>query len=437
MAPRRRRRVAGAAAAAMVATLGLAACGTGEGPAGGGETITWYINPDGGGADPHGGGQAELARLCTEAANGQYTIEIQQLPNSASEQRQQLLRRLASNDTGLDLMSIDPVFVPEFAEAGFLDEVPQDKRQEFTRDMVDPIVETAKWKGTMYAAPFWANTQLLWYRTSVAKEAGLDMSEPVTWDELIAAAEKTDTEIGVQASRYEGYMVWINALIEGGGGHIVENPGADGEDLEFGLTSPAGKKAAGIIQSVAEKDVAGPAMSSTNETTSLDMFQTERAAFMINWPYVYAALQGADVKWMDDLAWTRYPRTTKGQESKPPLGGIELGVNAASDAKEQAWDAISCITSAEHQKLYMLGTGNPAARKSVYDDPEVRKVFPMADLIRESLEAGGPRPKTQYYGDVSSGIQRVYSPPSVVDPQVTPQKATTLLQNVLTGDALL
>ena len=61
----------------------------------------------------------------------------------------------------------------------------------------------------------------------------------------------------------------------------------------------------------------------------------------------------------------------------------------------------------------------------------------MAPLIRESLNAGGPRPQTQYYGDVSSGIQRVYSPPGSVKPDRTPRQATSLLQSVLKGDALL
>ncbi|MGN7246284.1 extracellular solute-binding protein [Janibacter anophelis] len=433
---RRRGRLAFLLAAATAASLGLAACGD-DGSSGGSTHLTWYINPDGGGSDPAGGGQAQLAKECSDASGGAYTIGIQLLPNSASDQRQQLLRRLASQDKGVDIMSIDPVFVAEFAEAEFLAPVPEDKKSEFTDDVVDPAVTNATWKDELYAAPFWANTQLLWYRKSVAKEAGLDMTKPVSWDQVIEAAKTTDTDIGVQASRYEGYMVWINALVEGGGDHIVENPGADGKELQFGLDSEGGKKAAEIIQSVSSEGVGGPAMGSTDETTTLDMFQTERAGFMVNWPYVYAALSGAEVEWIDDLAWARYPQTTEGTESKPPLGGIEMGVAASSDNQEAAWEAVSCLTSQESQKAYMLGTGNPAARKAVYDDPEIKKDFPMASLIRESLDASGPRPLTQYYGDVSSGIQREYSPPGSVDPSTTPQQTTSLLQDVLKGDALL
>lgn len=424
------------AAASTAAALGLAACGD-DGGSGGATRLTWYINPDGGGSDPEGGGQAQLAKECSDASNGTYDIGIQLLPNEATDQRQQLLRRLASNDTGVDIMSIDPVFVAEFAEADYLDPVPEEYRSEFSDDAVDPAVTNAEWKDEMVAAPFWANTQLLWYRKSVAEEAGLDMEKPVTWDQVIKGAEKTNTKIGVQASRYEGYVVWINALVEGAGESIVQNPEADGPDLEFGLETEGGKKAAQVIADVAESKVGGPALGSTNETTTLDRFQNEQAGFMVNWPYVYAALKGAEVDWMDDLAWTRYPQTVEGEDSKPPLGGIEMGVNAASEHQDEAWDAVSCLTSKESQKTYMLGTGNPAARTSVYDDPEIKKEFPMAQEIRDSLENSGPRPLTQYYGDVSSGLQRSYHPPGSVDPDGTPKQATSLLEDVLKGDALL
>ena len=75
-------------------------------------------NPDGGGFFPTGGGQAQLAAECTAASGGQYSIKIEQLLNEASDQRQQLIRRLAANDSGVDIMSLDPVVVPEFGEAG-------------------------------------------------------------------------------------------------------------------------------------------------------------------------------------------------------------------------------------------------------------------------------------------------------------------------------
>ena len=40
---------------------------------------------------------------------------------------------------------------------------------------------------------------------------------------MIKAAVDEDKVIGVQANRYEGYMVWINALVASAGGEIITN----------------------------------------------------------------------------------------------------------------------------------------------------------------------------------------------------------------------
>ena len=435
-----RRCTAVAAVLAASVTVGpaLAACGSSNSAAGGKPTLTWYINPDGGGSDPTKKGQAQIAKECTDAAGGKYAIRVQLLPNSASDQRQQLLRRLAAGDSGIDLMSIDPVFVAEFAEAKFLAPVPQDMADGFTKDTVNAAVEASKWKGRLVAVPFWANTQLLWYRKSVAQAAGLDMTKPVTWTQLINAARSQKKTIGVQASRYEGYVVWINALISGAGGKIVLNPGATAERVKLGLETPAGRTASTVIQQVARTGVGGPALSSTTETEALNLFSdSATSGFLVNWPYTWAALPTNGVKFIKDIGWAKYPETVAGKSSQPPFGGIELGVGAFSMHPDLAYDAAKCIASPAHQKLYMLGTGNPAANKTVYDDPAIIKQLPMAALIRQSLEDAAPRPQSQYYGDISTGLQREFSPPNSVNPGSTPAAATDLITSVLKGNALL
>src|SRR5699024_10044637 len=160
-----------ASAAAAAATLaGLAACGPAAGP----PELTWYINPD-------DGGQAEIAKDCTARADGAYTITTTLLPRDAGAQREQLARRLAAPDRSIDLMSLDPPFIPELAEPGFLAPVPEDLQR--TDDVVQGAADSATWKDELVAVPFWANTQLLWYRKSVVEQTDLDLDSPVTWEQ--------------------------------------------------------------------------------------------------------------------------------------------------------------------------------------------------------------------------------------------------------------
>jgi len=422
----RGRPLALAVALALSSAL-LAACG-GESST---PTLNWYINPD-------NGGQERLAKKCVDASNGAYQVDIQTLPNSASDQREQLVRRLAAQDSSIDVMSLDPPFVAEFANAGFLRPFSKEDEATFTDGVLKGPLETTYWNDQLVAAPFWANTQLLWFRKSAAKAAGVDPTAPgFTWDQMIKAAEGQHKVIGVQANRYEGYMVWINALVVSAGGEIIGNVEA-GKDATPEINSPAGDAAAEIVGGLARSPAAPPAMSTAGEEEARSVFQGDSGMFMVNWPYVYAAAQGdAEQSVVDDIGWARYPGVKAGEASRPPLGGINLAIGAFTKYPEQALDLVKCATSLQSNIEYMVDSGNPAAKRAAYDDPKVRKAFPMASLIRDSIDEAGPRPVTPYYNDVSTSVQRVWHPATEVRAPQTPEETATFMTDVLQGKRLL
>lgn len=423
---------AGLAVAALIAA-GTLACGGGGG---GTPTLTWYVNPD-------NGGQDDLAKKCTEEAGGAYRVETALLPRDASSQREQLVRRLAANDSGIDLMSLDPVFVAEFAAAGFLRPFTDEEAPTFVEGTLDGPVATAMWEDELVAAPFWGNSQLLWYRKSVAEQAGLDpANEPVTWDQIIDAAEETETTVAVTGSRYEGYTVWVNHLVASAGGEMVTNTEA-GRDAEPQLDSEAGRTAAEIVGRLGRSSAADPQMSTATEENARTAFQADDGGFMVNWPYVFAAMRDGvkdgslDQATFDDISWARIPAAVEGEPSAPPLGGINLGIGAFTKYPDEAVAAAECITSTESQVEYMISSGNPGARSAVFDDAEVRNEFPMADLIRESIDESTPRPVSPFYTDISTAIQRTWHPASGVNADSTPQDSDELIVAVLHDEQLL
>ena len=438
MANRRLRSLGGGAAALVLAST-LAACG---GDDGGPPTLTWYINPDAGG----GGniGQAQLAERCTEAADGRYEIETALLPRDAASQREQLIRRLAANDESISLMSLDPVYIPEFAQAGFLAEIPEDVAGRLTEGVVQSAIAQSTWLDELVAVPFTANTQLLWYRKSVVQAAGLDeaTADTWTWEQIVEVAQEQDVLVGAQGIRAESLTVWLNALIESAGGTIIEGNADDPENIELGLTSDEAQRAAEVMRLVADSGVTGSAFSTQDEGGTSAGFNGENGGFMVNWTDAYALAQSAAEDGAlprsvpEDYGWTTYPRVDAETPSSPPVGGTSIGIGAFAPHTDFALEAAECIVSDENLADYMVDNGLPASSAAVFDDDAVVEAFPMADTILQSLEQAAPRPQTAYYNEVSVGIQRSYHPPSSVDGS-TGDEATELITAVLRGEELL
>jgi len=424
---RRRRRRGLAAAACLVAISGLlAACSS----SGSGKTdLVWYINPD-------SGGQAKVAANCS---TDQYTITTQVLPQDANEQRIQLARRLAAQDSGIDIMSIDPPFTAEFSNAGFLAPLPQSLQDKLSQQSFKSATDAATWNGKLVVAPFWSNTQVLWYRKSFVKKAGIDMSKPVTWDQIINAAAANGGKVAVQSNKYEGYVVWINALISGAGGEIATDT-SKGLDMKLEINSPAGDKAAAIIDKLAHSSAAPADMSVAQEGQAGSTFATSQGSFMVNWTYIYNSYEATDPGFNKDIGYTRYPETVQGEPSRPPYGGIGLGVSAYSNHVDQAMQAVECITSPENQEVNAEITGNMPASQAGYEanGNALQKIYPapLLKLFQQSLDEAAPRTRTPYWSDISGGLQSTWHPPSGVSSS-TPATSQTFIDNVLHGRSLL
>lgn len=422
-----------ALAAVGIATLAvgmLSACGSGK------PVLNWYVNPD---------GVETLTKLAADCSTDQYDIAVQLLPSGATDQRTQLARRLAAEDSSTDLMSLDPVFVPEFANAGWLEELPSDAATTALESVLAGPADTVMWDSGVFAAPQWANTQVLWYRKSLAKAAGLDMTQPVTWDQVIDAAAGNGGTVGVQANKYEGYVVWLNSLIQGAGGDIVSDTEA-GKDATVDIDSDAGRKAAAVVSKLADSEAAQSDFSVSNEGTSLpQMFPEDGAGeFMTNWTFVYNNYKPSDVNdftkaQFDDLGYARYPQTVAGEDSRPPVGGIDIGVGAFSKHPDWALAAQQCVTTPEAQTQLAVTDGLMPAREDAYASPELMDAYPaeLLTLWQESLKDGGVRPKSAYYALISQAVQSRWHSPTSVDPATTPEESAKFLADVLAGRALL
>ena len=404
------------AALAIVTSLALGACGVGGDEGGSGpRAINWYA------FNEPGGSYQMAVDNCNKQSNGRYTINYVKLPNIADQQRELLVRRLAAEDDDIDLMSLDVIWTAEFAQAEWIVPWEGERRSTAEEGKLDGPLETVRYEDQIWAIPHTSNTQLLWYR----KDRVDPPPDDFTWDEMIDQAVENGTSVEVQAAQYEGLVVWINALIAGAGGQVVNEQGeADVNDTA--------KRAAEIERKLATSPAAPPGMSTNREDQARQGFESGRSDYQINYTFIYPSAE-AIKGFQDKIGWARYPRTDKDEESRPPLGGFNIAVSAYSANQDLAFEAAECLAGPENQALSAELGGLPPTTESVYDDPKVQKAFPFADLLRESIDAAGPRPVTPAYSDISLAIQKTFHPPDAVDPDAVVETLRDRIDKAVEG----
>jgi multiple sugar transport system substrate-binding protein len=407
-----------ALAAAAIALLTLTATGCGGGDDGGSRTINWYVFKEPGGAFDEG------VKNCNKQADGKYEIKLVPLPTDANQQRELLVRRLAAEDDSIDIAGMDVIWTAEFAEAEWVLPVPDQYKQEVQGNTLKGPLETATYKDELYAIPHNSNTQLLWYRKDRVK------TPPKTWDEMIEMAEQIgdDGKIQVQAARYEGFTVWFNTLIESAGGKVI------GDNGDVDLPEGPAVKADEVIKKLADSSAADPAISNAKEDQARLQFQEGGSSFMVNYPFVFPSAKKEVPEIFKNMGVAPYPGVEEGQPAKVTLGGLNLGVSKFSKNPDLAFEAAMCLRNEENQKINAEVGGLPPTIEALYDSPEIKKAYPgFEKLMRETIDAGVPRPVTPAYSDISLTIQQTLHPPGGQDPKAAIDKLRDRLNTVKEG----
>jgi multiple sugar transport system substrate-binding protein len=416
------RPVAGLAVAALLAG-GLAACGT-AGASTGPVTLNFYFYPDTSGATQ------DAINSCNKQSDGKYTISWQVLPQAADGQRQQMVRRLAAHDSTMDILGLDVTWEAEFAQAGFIEPWTGANKAEAEDGTLGPALNTALWKGKLYAVPDNSNTQLLWYRSDLVK------TPPTTWAEMLADAAKLKAEgkphyIEIQGAQYEGATVWFNTMVASAGGTIL-NPDATKVTL-----GPAAVKALSIMHQLATGPGADPSLNVQMENQNRLAMEAGQAAFELNYPFVYPGMKLDNPKLFKDFKWALYPEVTPGVPAKVTIGGTDLAVSAYSQHKALAFQAALCLRDRANQIVGANVGGVPPTIANLYNDPAIFADYPFhADILKE-LEDASVRPKSPVYQVVSIDISHLVSPAAGISPTGTEQSMASQLNDALQSKGLV
>jgi multiple sugar transport system substrate-binding protein len=307
------------------------------------------------------------------------------------------------------------------ADEPFLTRVPDDRVAAFSEAIAPAALANATHDGRLTAVPWFLDPQVLWYRGNAAERAGLDPSQPISWDDLIAAAQRLGVTIQIEDRDGSGLAEWINGLIAGGGGTLVDG---QGRSARAGLTSDAGRAAASIVEFYSQAGVGpGPSQDALRRFASADGAFLIASTSAIADP-VLAAVQA-------DMAAAPYP--VVGNASVAPLAGVELAVPAAATHPKASFAAIACLTSGPSLQQIMSGPQHSASLTTTYDDPGVKAAFRGGEIARAAVTTGMTVPATPLWPVIADALNETWLPVADVNQAATSDEAQRAVQAAIDG----
>jgi multiple sugar transport system substrate-binding protein len=353
-----------------------------------------------------------------EAENYQIKVSDESLPASTDEQHQFYVMNLESRSHDFDVFSMDVIWVPEFARAGWLRDLshllPKAEREEFFPGPLKAVT----YGGRIYAVPWYVDAGLLYFRKDLLRKYGL--SPPKTWKNLVDAAQYVlSKENGLygfiwQGKQYEGLVCNALEYFWSNGGEVLKGD-------EVTIDSPENIFALQFMRDLIVKYKVTPSLVTTaTEETTRHIFGNGKALFMRNWPYARNVFEQEGSAIKGKVGVTHLP-SFAGKESTSTLGGWQLGVNRYSKHPEAAEKLVRFLTSSESQKSLALTVGYKPARKSLYKDEDLLKNQPFFCSLYEVFMNARPRPVTPYYMMMTQVLQPEFS--AVISGIRTPEQA--------------
>lgn len=350
------------------------------------------------------------------AAHPNEKVTVKEQSDQADQQHDDLVQHFQAKDPSYDVVSVDVVWVAEFAAKGWLTPL-KDNFKLDTTGFLEPPVKASTYNKTLFAAPTSSDGAMLYYRTDLVK------TPPKTIDEMwgmcsIAKKNGMDCFAG-QFAKYEGGTCnateWMNAY----GAKVVDDAGkptVDSPEAARGLKELADHYKSGDI----------PKQAITyQEEQSRAAFQAGKLLFLRNWPYVY------------NLASTDAASKVKGKFAVAPLpgvdgpgtstlGGHQAAISTYSKHKATALDFLKFLTSPEEQKNNMEKGSLAPVIESIYTDEALVKKYPYLPVLKESIANAVSRPVTPFYPAVTQAIQDNFY--AAIQGQKTPEAAVKDMQ---------
>ncbi|WAM53018.1 ABC transporter substrate-binding protein [Vreelandella venusta] len=308
--------------------------------------------------------------------------------------RQRMTTDIATGGGQFDVMTIGTYEVPIWAERGWLEpleNLPDDYNED---DLLASVRDGLSLDGTLHALPFYAESSMMYYRTDLFEQAGIEMPAQPTWEQVRDWAEQLhgseENLAGICLRGKPGWgenMAFVSTLVNTFGGRWFD------EQWNPELNSEAWNNALAFYVDLLS-NYGPPGASSNGFNENLALFSRGNCAMWVDATSAAGKLYDeneSDVAGTLGFAPAPIAKTPKGSHW---LWSWALAIPASSEHKEAAQEFITWATSQEYIEL--VGETNgwtsvpPGTRESTYANEQYVDAAPFADFVLNAIQEADP-----------------------------------------------
>ena len=349
-------------------------------------------------------------------------IELEYIEFFYPGTRNQILDRLSKGET-VDIISIDQIWLGEFAQRGLLKNLTQ-KFEEWGRmsDLYEPNLDGCVYNGTLYALWLWTDIRGTWYWKDMLQEAGVDPESLKTWDGYISAALKLNDFFGDNITQgvhlvgapHEPDMwypyLWML------GGEILEL--REGHPTKGGYWFPSYNSSAGIKAMEFLKQQVDAGIKPQKQHSWGAEFANRTFPVMLEGSWMLDRFPIESYPTLEQQLGfiPMFPVPNQTIQTSTMMGGWELAIPSKSQNSDLAWELITIMAQPEILDLFLREMGLLPTQRTLGEgqfSEQSRESIPYFEEMVSMIPDGRSRPNIPEYPEIAEhihqAIQQVYN----------------------------
>jgi multiple sugar transport system substrate-binding protein len=344
-------------------------------------------------------------------------IEIKYTTYPYDKTQGEILKAM-SNQTPIDLITVDPIWLGKFVEKGILTDLTnRSEKWGRQKDWYETHWDGGVYNDRIYAIWAWTDIRGMWYWKDLLNEAGVDPNSLKTWDGYLASAKKLNAILRPQGiegvhltaaghSPDISFYPYLWML----GGELVE--WKSGHPTKGSYWFPAYNSTEGVkvLEFIKEQVNAG-IKPQKNHYWGKE-FLDRKFAVMLEALQHHVHLNTTEQKqdFEKKVGFIGgFPVPNQGNPSATLMGGWELSIPTTSRNKDLAWELITTILEPKILTPYLAKHGNLPTQVPIGEGPyssELSKSIPYYDQLISMMQIGHVRPSISEYPEIADHIRQ-------------------------------